>query len=178
MRVFGPVSTSEYDLFPRDFINIEGYLSDDRRHRVKIYGYVLLPWNFNIGFDARWASAPALNVTIGCDRIPTASSNRLEELGITRQYYYDVCGGVRSGDVFFEPRGSRRGEPNYQFDLQLSKGFALGSIQLQLFLTVLNLFSSEQPVEYETGVLQVLPWGTPLEYQLPRRWEVGLRLEF
>jgi len=24
----------------------------------------------------------------------------------------------------------------------------------------------------------VLPWGTPLEYQLPRRYEVGLRLEF
>jgi len=171
-------STAEYDLFPRDFMNIEGYLSDDRRHRFKIYGYVLLPWNFNIGFDARWASAPALNVTIACDRIPTASSIRLEELGITRQYYYDVCAGARYGHVFFEPRGSRRGEPNFQFDLQLSKGFVLGSTQLQLFLTVLNLLSSEQPVEYESGVLQVLPWGTPLEYQLPRRWEVGVRLEF
>ena len=48
----------------------------------------------------------------------------------------------------------------------------------QAFLTVLNVLSSEQPVEYETGELEVLPWGTPLEYQLPRRWEVGLRFEF
>jgi hypothetical protein len=171
-------STLEYDLFPRDFVNTYGYLSDDRRHRLKVYGYVLLPWNMNIGFDARWASGPALNRTIGCDRILTASSIRLGELGITRQYHRDYCAGARFGDVLFEPRGSRRGEPNYQLDLQLSKGFALGSTQLQLVLTVLNLLSSEQPVEYESGVLQVLPWGTPLEYQLPRRYEVGLRLEF
>ena len=116
--------------------------------------------------------------TIGCDRILTASSIRLEDLGITRQYYYDFCAGARVGDVLFEPRGSRRGEPNYQLDLQLSKGFAMGSTELQLFLTVLNVLSSEQPLEYESGVLQVLPWGTPLEYQLPRRYEVGLRLEF
>jgi len=171
-------STLEYDLFPRDFLNVYGYLSDDRRHRLKVYGYVLLPWNMNIGFDARWASAPALNRTIGCDRIIGAPSARLDELGITYRYYYDVCGASYAGDVLFEPRGSRRGHSNYQLDLQVSQGFRLGGVFLQGFLTVLNVFSSEQPVEYETGELEVLPWGTPLDYQLPRRYEIGFRLEF
>ena len=171
-------STFEYDLFPRDFLNLYGYLSDDRRHRVKVYGYVLLPWNMNIGFDARWASAPALNRTIGCDRVIGAPSDRLAALGITYHYWYDVCGSSYAGDVLFEPRGSRRGSSNHQLDLQISQGFRIGRVDLQGFLTILNVFSSEQPVVYETGELEVLPWGTPLEYQLPRRYEIGLRLEF
>lgn len=171
-------STIEYDLFPRDFLNIYGYLSDDQRHRVKIYGYVLLPWNLNIGFDARWASGIALNRTINCGRILGSHHRDLEALGITRDYWYDVCAGANTGDVFFEPRGSRRGDDTYQFDLQIAKGFGIGKAQLQVFLTVINVFSSEQPVEYQTGELEVLPWGTPIDYQLPRRWEIGLRLEF
>jgi hypothetical protein len=171
-------STFEYDLFPRDFMNLYGYLSDDRRHRVKVYGYVLLPWNFNIGFDARWASAPALDFTLACGSIFGAPGGRLADLGITTEYWEQVCAGALYGDVLFEPRGSRRGEPNYQLDLQIAKGFSLGATDLQLFLTVLNVLSSEQPVEYETGALEVLPWGTPLEYQLPRRWEIGVRFEF
>lgn len=171
-------STFEYDLFPRDFLNIYGYLSDDRRHRVKVYGYLLLPLDFNIGFDARWASGPALNTTVACDRIAGAPRDRLDALGITWEYRNEVCAGSSWGNVLFEPRGSRRGGSNYQLDLQVAKGFAIGATRLQLFLTVLNVFSSEQPTAYETGELQVLPWGTPLEYQLPRRWEVGLRIEF
>ena len=171
-------STLEYDLFPRDFMNLYGSLSDDRRHRIKVYGYLMLPMNFNISFDARWASAPALNRTIGCDRIIGAPADRLAALGITYEYYFEVCGGERTGDVLFEPRGSRRGDPSYQLDLQIAKAFPVGAAQLQLFLTVLNVFSFEQPVEYETGELEVLPWGTPLEYQIPRRFEVGVRFEF
>ena len=132
----------------------------------------------NIGFDARWASAPALNRTIGCDRIIGAPGDQLAALGITYRYFYDVCAGASYGDVLFEPRGSRRGNSNYQLNLQISQGFRIGGTFLQAFLTVLNVFSSEQPVEYQTGELEVLPWGTPLEYQLPRRFEVGLRLEF
>ena len=171
-------STFEYDLFPRDFLNLYGYLSDDRRHRIKVYGYLLLPWNMNIGFDARWASAPALNRTIGCDRVIGAPSDRLAALGITYRYWYDVCGSSYAGDVLFEPRGSRRGSSSHQLDLQISQGFRIGRVDLQGFLTILNVFSSEQPVVYETGELEPLPWGTPLEYQLPRRYEIGFRLEF
>ncbi|MEE4272281.1 MAG: TonB-dependent receptor [Thermoanaerobaculales bacterium] len=171
-------STFEYDLFPRDFLNIYGYLSDDQRHRVKIYGYVLLPWNFNLSFDARWASGIALDRTIDCGRILGAHHRDLEELGVTREYWYDVCAGANTGEVLFEPRGSRRGEETYQLDLQLAKGFGIGRAQAQVILTVTNVFSSEQPAAYEEGELEVLPWGTPLAYQQPRRWEVGLRLEF
>jgi hypothetical protein len=153
------------DEFPRDFYNYYGYLSDDRRHRVKAQGYVLLPWDLTVGFDAFWSSEPALDYFGTCGVIPASDPN------------FPYCNSD-VGDLYLEPRGSRRGGENYQLDLQLSKAFNLGNTQLQAIVAVINAFSNERPQLYEEYEYRSRPWGTVLTYQQPRRYELGFRLEF
>jgi len=84
------------------------------------------------------------------------------------------------GDIFLEPRGSREGAEWTQLDLQLTKGFTFGRVRLQLIGTVLNLFDSENATavcERETGCGD-FEMGDPTEWQNPRRYELGVRVEF
>ena len=71
-------------------------------------------------------------------------------------------------------------QPGYpwQLDLQVTKGFTIGSVQLEAIVSVINLFSEETPTSFRTSPLNSNGWGTPTWYQQPRRWEVGFRLEF
>ncbi len=57
----------DFDVYPVHFDNTYGYLSDDRRHRVKLNGYVLLPYNFTLGIDGFWSSAFAYSRTEAAD---------------------------------------------------------------------------------------------------------------
>ena len=123
---------------------------------MKLNGYALLPLDFQVGFAGWWSSS--LHWTPLTSRVP----------------------GMAFGVMFVEPRGSREAEENHQLDLQVSKGFQLGPTRLQLIGAVYNLFSVENPIwiceevagcgEYEQGE------GT--QWQLPRRFEIGMRLEF
>lgn len=159
---------ADFDHFPEHYVNTYGYLSDDRRHRVKLNGYALLPWDLTAGVDAFWSSAAAFN------HIQTPSQ------------FADGSGGY--GTEYLEPRGSRRGKPNYQVDVELKKGFTFGAVRAQLIGTVFNLFGSERVTglcERDTCTLEA---GTPNQhsvgfleptaFQLPRSFEVGVRFEF
>ncbi len=94
----------DFDIYPDYFVNRYGYLSDDRRHRVKLNGFVLLPYDFIVGVNAFWSSA--------FDWTP-------EEPGAY---------GSISYPMFDAPRGSKRANANYQLDLQISKGFKLAGV--------------------------------------------------
>ena len=48
---------AEFEFDPEYFQNVAGFLSDDRRHRVKLNGHVLLPRDFTLAFGAFWSSA-------------------------------------------------------------------------------------------------------------------------
>ena len=151
-------ATSAFDIFPYHFVNRYGYLRDHREHRFKLNGYFNIKGDWTIGFDGYWSSVfkwePQLN----------PSDNP----------------AIRGGVEFLEPRGSRDGDQNHQLDLQLSKGFTISNVRLVLIGTVYNAFSSENALSVcdqfsGCGSFQV---GDSTSWQIPRRYELGLRVEF
>jgi hypothetical protein len=150
--------SAEADLYPWHFENRYGYLSDHRSHRVKLNGFLSFRGDWTLGFDGRWSS--------GFRWTPQAFRNDNPE--------------IAWGSYFVEPRGNREGKDGYQLDLQLTKGFTTGRVRFAVIGSVFNVFSSEQPVAVcerisGCGDYQM---GEPLEWQLPRRYEVGFRVEF
>ncbi|HVN30718.1 MAG TPA: TonB-dependent receptor [Thermoanaerobaculaceae bacterium] len=151
----------DFDIYPSYYQNRYGYLSDDRRHRVKLNGYVLLPYDFTIGANAFWSSAFAWT-----PQSPGAY-------------------GSISYPQFDEPRGSRRANANYQLDLQVSKGFKIGPLKTSIIATILNVLNTERPTDVceavdgctatdGTNSIQ----GAPIAWQQPRAFEAGFRIEF
>jgi hypothetical protein len=157
-------SGRDFDLYPEHWVNRYGYLNNQRRHRVKLNGFVLLPADVTIGFDAFWLDAFRY----------TPEANRFDDPSI------------RDGVRFEEPRGNRTANENYQIDIQISKGFALGAVRFELIGTVYNLLSSEQPVDVcgrVSGCADpegegIVSLGAPVDWQKPRSYELGFRVEF
>ena len=84
------------------------------------------------------------------------------------------------GIMFLEPRGNRSEPGEYQIDFQVGKGFTWGRTRLRLFGTVYNLLSTESVTNVcinETGC-GAFELGDPIEWQRPRRYELGVRVEF
>jgi len=168
-------ASGSYDSFPRDYYNLYGYMPDDQRHRVNVNGYVDIPWDMTFAFDYYWMSAPALDVLGSCAVLASQTDERLLELGIDpelRQY----CTGA--GDMYFEPRGSRRGSAEYQLDLSFSKAFTIKSVSLEAIVAVVNAWGDERPTNYNQDPFISSGAGTPDAYTAPRHYEVGIRFEF
>jgi outer membrane receptor protein involved in Fe transport len=149
---------TEVDLYPWHFENRYGYLSDHRRHRIKLNGFVSFKGDWTIAFDGRWSS--------GFRWTPQATQTDNPD--------------IRWGSYFVEPRGNREGYDERQLDLQLSKGFNLGRVRFVLIGSVFNVFSSEQAVAVCQRISGCggFEMGEPLEWQIPRRYEIGFRVEF
>ncbi len=148
----------EVDHYPWHFDNIYGYLSDHRRHRLKLNGFFNLKGDWTFAFDGRWSS-------------PFTWTPIEDEYDNPEIPY-----GIRA----VEPRGSREANSNYQLDLQVSKGFSIGAMRLQLIASVLNALGSERPIDvcmHMTGCGDI-GMGEPDGWQIPRRYEAGFRLEF
>ena len=152
----------DFDIFPDHFVNRYGYLADHRDHRVKLNGYARLPLDFALSFEGFYGSP--------------FHYNSLEAANPVTSY----------GDVFVEPRGTREGNDNYYLDLQLTKGFQIGPVRAELIGAIFNVFSDEQVEERcdrvdgcgsDDAGNEIL-FGDPEEYQDPRRYELGFRLEF
>jgi hypothetical protein len=143
----------DYDVFPEHFDNVYGYLSDDRRHRVKINGAVELPLDFTVGFAGLWGSEFAYSKTHPVDPY---------------------------GTEFVDPRGSFRADDTFNIDLEVRKAFQLGPVRTAVIATLQNVTSEEsvtQVCENEDGCGSV-DFGGALNHARPRRYQVGLRFEF
>jgi hypothetical protein len=151
--VDGFVIDWDLDKFPELFENRYGYLRD-HGHRIKINGFVELPWDLLLGLAGYWSS----------------------ELRWTPQRPFRGFGG----SIYTEPRGSRKEDGLYGLDLQLSKGIRIGRTRLQLIGTVYNSLDSEQPTSFCTNVTGCgdFELGDPLDWQRPRSYEIGLRVDF
>jgi hypothetical protein len=156
----------DYDYYPWDYMNMYGYTMQQRRHRMKVNGFFLLPYDFTVGFDAWWSDKFHYNTLD--DEYPGAPA------GTT---------------VFAEPRGTRQANTNYQLDLQFSKGFAAGPVRLELIATIINVLSTERPADADDICERVhgcsdpegdglVDLGAAIEWQDPRRYEIGFRIEF
>ncbi len=144
-----------FDIYPDHFDNTYGYLGDHRKHRFKANGYVDLPLDFTLGFEAYWSSPGVYT--------PTEASETY-------------------GRIFTERRGSRRTNDNYGLHLQAAKGFTFGrDLRFELIASVFNALDDEQVgavcarVEGCAGGLDLDAAAT---YGQPRRYEAGVRFEF
>ena len=152
---------SDFDVFPEHFVNRYGYLSDDARHRIKLDGFYRLPWDVTFGTHVYWDSGVAYNVTT------------------------TDTGNAGYGVQFLEPRGSRRLQHFYQWDAQIQKDFAVGPVRLGLIASIFNILNTEIPIAKDTSVgsTDLTSPDNPrfnynIDYQRPRRYEFGFRLEF
>jgi hypothetical protein len=150
---------SAFDFYPWHYNNRYGFLNDHRKHRAKLNGFFLLPYDFTIGYDAFYSSV--------------FKWEPYEDTGDNPEIPY--------GTHYLEPRGNRDGHDAYGVDLQVSKGFTLANrFRFVLIGTVENTFSNE----YVTGVCSSISGcgdfetGEPTTWRLPRRYEVGFRFEF
>jgi hypothetical protein len=144
---------ADFDAFPTLFVNRYGYLSDDRRHRVRLDGYVHLPLDWSLGIQSDYSSpAPYSKVTPAL------------------------------GDVqYLAPRGAFRSNSTYNVNLEIRKGFLTGSVHSEFIGSILNLLGTEQVsgvCENALGCGGSIPWGGAAGYTQPRHYEVGLRLVF
>jgi hypothetical protein len=147
-----------FDVYPYHFVNRYGYLSDHRKHRVKLNGYVLLPYQFSLGIDALYSSPFRW----------TPTANRADDPTIPY------------GVVYTEPRGSREGSSEYRIDLQAAWAFDVKNTRVQLIGTVYNLLSTEYGILVCTGISGCGDYalGETTEWETPRRYELGFRVEF
>ena len=165
------------DFYPLNFNNIYGYTTDDAKNRIKVNGFYRLPLDFTVGANYYWDSGLPYSVT---------RSDPLN-FGYT---------------VFVEPRGSRRLPAYSQLDLQLQKDFHIGQLKAGLIGSIFNVLNSETAIAVNTnagtraitdpatGRLFLDPnqqsgpnrlsatFERPTSFQFPRRYEVGVRLEF
>jgi TonB dependent receptor/Carboxypeptidase regulatory-like domain len=151
---------SEFDVYPVHFTNLYGFLSDDARHRVKLKGYVKLPRQLSLGFNAIYQSPFDYSV--------------LEALAPPLY-----------GNAFLEPRGSRRAASIFNLEIELRKAIQLGRFELELIGTVENVLGNQPATavcQYAAGCTSTtgdqLALGEATDYQAPRNYEVGLRLVF
>ncbi len=143
------------DLYPWHYENIYGYMAP--KHYFKLNGFFSIKGDWTITFDGGWVSGDPWSIT--------------EDGGDNEEILW--------GQHFIEPRGSRWGLDFYSLDLALTKGFRIGSVRLVGIVTAFNALGSDQVTEICDG-----PWcdreerGMPLNWEDPRRWEVGFRVEF
>ena len=147
--------TTAFDVFPYHFVNQYGYLRGHSRHRVKLNGFVILPLDFSLAVNFWWSSEFRWSPATQQPPVPY-------------------------GLMLLEPRGNRSEPGEYQLDLQIGKAFNLGRTRLKLLGTVYNALDSEIATAvciYDTGCGD-FDLGDPTEWQQPRRYELGLRVEF
>jgi hypothetical protein len=145
---------TDFDFFPVHFDNRYGYLSDDRRHRIKLNGYVELPAAFSLGFSSFWSSAFAYSRTTPADPY---------------------------GSEFLSPRGAFRANDNYQVDLELRRAFQFGNFEAQAIASVFNVLDGERTTNVcnnSAGCAGGVEFGEPTSHQRPRNYELGVRLTF
>lgn len=149
-------SSTDFDTYPDHFGNRYGFLSDHRKHRVKVNGHMSLPLDFVLGFNAFWSS-PFV-------------------------YTPWTWGGNSYGRSFDTPRGGAEANENHRLDLQVAKGFDFGrNAHFQLIASVYNALDDEQATRVCTrsrGCWRGIEVGEPTRYREPRRFEVGVRFEF
>jgi len=150
----GRDTSRAFDFYPYHFVNQYGYLWDHSRHRVKLNGYVVLPLDFSLALNSWWNSEFRWEPVTRLPGVP--------------------------GVILLEPRGNRSEPGEYQLDLQVGRGFTWGRTRLKLFATVYNVLDTEISTavcDTDTGCGD-LDLGDPIEWQRPRRYELGVRVEF
>jgi len=171
-------ATALADFYPIHFFNRDGYLPDHREHRVKVNGYYLFPHNWTVGFDGFYSSAGHQTVFSTC-------ANLVDNMG-EDPYLNEISAYCSTGDgaflgtndIFISERGEYETKSVWQLDMQGSKTWNLNKVDLTVVLTVYNIFDNEADRTFNTEAFVARDVGETLTWYLPRRYEVGFRIEF
>jgi hypothetical protein len=175
------------DYYPAHFYNREGYLPDHREHRVKLNGYYLFPKGWTIGFDGFYSSAGHQTVYAYCDVLndpELAGDPIFEQYGTTWEQINSYCttpDGANLGestDIFISKRGEYETKSVWQLDVQGSKTWNLRKLDLTVVGTVYNILNNEADRTFNTEAFSSRDVGETVTWWLPRRYEVGFRIEF
>lgn len=151
---------SDFDYLPVHGVNRYGYLSTDRRVRLKVYGWVELPKKFVLAYDFFYGSgAPYERVA----PVPNDPAQGLPGYGFE----------------FLDKRGSHRLPALTTLDTDVKKRFTFGEKDDRV-LTLIGTIHNVLGANAVTGRNQIdgPTWGAPTAYQAPRTYELGLRFEF
>lgn len=171
-------ATALADYFPVHFFNRDGYLPDDRRHRLKVNGYYLFPHNWTVGFDGFYESAGHQSVFSTCQNLidNMGDDPYLNEISA---YCYTGDGAFLSTtDIFISKRGAYETKSVWQLDVQGSKTWSLNKVDLTVVATIYNILDNEADRTFNTEAYVNREVGETLTWYLPRRYEVGFRIEF
>jgi hypothetical protein len=162
-------ASRQYETPTVGLVNADGLNTNDRRHEVKAYASVQVPW-IEVGINASFRSLSGR---------PYAPFQRFT----SRDINFPFSAG-RS--VLLEPLGSRRRPTENVFDLRLEKIFRFGRSQdkLGLYADVRNVFNVSTPTFLVTrvpneAILGVdVPFEAPRTLTPPRQLTLGARWSF
>ena len=142
-------------ILPDNFTNRYGFLTDDARHRVKLFAHYRIPW-IETGLAINYFYRTGLPYTVtGRDAFGTA------------------------GAFFVEPRGSRRTPVLHTLDASLDKEFNLfRDLSVTVIGQVRNVIGDERPLTYFSSIITPATLHTPSSYTLPRSYQIGFRVDF
>ena len=163
---------SDFDVPGYHDVNRNGYLSTDRRHRIKVYGFVNLPKKWSLHYDMFFGTG--------------APYERVQNLSGA-----DPVTGVNLyGVEYLDKRGSHRLPSIMTLDVDVRKDWLFGEkegMKLELIGTVANILGANSVTgrreiysgdeDLNTPGIQT-SWGRATNWQDPRTLEVGLRFEF
>jgi outer membrane receptor protein involved in Fe transport len=151
----GQYAGVDFDLLPDNFVNRYGFLDDDARHRVKIFGVYQIPW-IETRLGVNYFYRTGLPYTV------------------VDQDAFDNIGGL-----FTEPRGSHRTPVLHSLDASLEKEIRLfRDLSATVIGQVRNVLNDEVPLTFFNNVASPATLNTPATYTLPRNYQIGFRLDF
>jgi hypothetical protein len=146
------LNTPGFDVYPEYWENSYGYLADDRRNRLRINGYFLLPWESTLALETAWMSEFPWTLFSGSSFTEPRGSRR------TGKVYWlnlQLSKAISLGRTSFELIGT----VNNVFDDE----------------HVMAVCEWEGGCSFEEE--EVEP-GEPIAFTQPRSYEFGVRIEF
>lgn len=141
--------------------NKYGNLRGDRRHKLKIYGYHLLPWNASVGAFAIYQSGQ-----------PWEEHNY-------RAFPTSIVGTSTSDtNRYAEPAGSHTTDAHHQLDLNYTQDFPIGDrFNIQARVDIFNVYDNQTGYNVQHNRNSANFGRIQTRYD-PRRFQVALRFEF
>jgi hypothetical protein len=129
--------------------NRSGLLVPDRKHSLKLHGWVDLPRKWAVGWDAWLASG---------------------------ETYTMVENVLPYGQGYVSSRGAHRLPSTSLLDVEGRKAWEIGKTELSLIGTIENVLGQNTALSVQN--LDGPDFGTPLTWTQPRQLELGLRFTF
>jgi len=162
---------------PFQYHNYWGPVSYDHRHVVKFNGSYRLPLDFMVGGNFTFWSGAPYTVTSTVETAPDGPYG-----GATYSYFAGRHGAERLPDA-------------WRFDLRIGKDFRIGRITAGVYVDVFNLFDNQEVIDIDSDlgtialvgdepgatytVIDANPrYGSAVEWQPPRSYFIGARIEF